>query len=253
MDEFLKYIDAESKVSYESQIALWLYDVMISKNSKIKFEESLITENLIACFNNFLLNEKSKDDFREMIKGNQEVITYFLTKLNNEPWNYVKPVIWSNNVDNQYFIENLTLSHRFEIYIDCKFKNIGIDIGLYYGKDGQHNGECEFGIEIKRDIMSKKTGNLYIEYQERHYVTGDWVYSGIFKNDNTKYFLAGDIDGYWILEKKALIDLYNEIKMNNDSLSNGCRLVGARRGTSLGFIIPKNVADTMSLDINDLI
>ncbi|NRY63828.1 hypothetical protein [Clostridium beijerinckii] len=88
---------------------------------------------------------------------------------------------------------------------------------------------------------------------ERHYVTGPWVYSGIFKSDNTRYFLTGDIDIYWILSKDDLIKLYDKIDSNGGCLINGCRLVKAQRETSLGFIIPKSVADKMSLDINNLI
>ncbi|NRY63829.1 hypothetical protein [Clostridium beijerinckii] len=61
----------------------------------------------------------------EWFDKNQETITNLLKKLNDEPWNYVKPVIWRNNMGNDYVIKNLTLSHRFEIYIDCLFKSEG--------------------------------------------------------------------------------------------------------------------------------
>ena len=81
-------------------------------------------------------------------------------------------------------------------------------MGLYYGKDEQYyKGESELGIEIKRDIKASETGNLYIEYEERLRNRGQWVKSGILKDDNTKYFIIGDIGQYWILSKEQLIQI----------------------------------------------
>ena len=119
------------------------------------------------------------------------------------PWTLVKHVVWNSNLGNEYFIKNLTLSHRFDIYIDCMFKRQRLDIGLYYGRDLQYSGENAEGIEIKRDMMVPKTGNLYIAYEERHCAgASSWVVSDVYKAET-------------------------------------------RRGTSRGFLIPAQVAETM--------
>ena len=158
---FLKKINGQEKLTYESQIALWMYKMYIDQNYQLEYEDLIITEGLINQFNNSLNNEEFKNIFERLINNNKALITLMLRDFKETPWEFVKPVIWSNNVDNDYFIENLTLSHRFEIFIDTKFKNEGVDIGLYYGRSGQHQGECKLGIEIKRDMKSKETGNLY--------------------------------------------------------------------------------------------
>ncbi len=82
---------------------------------------------------------------------------------------------------------------------------------------------------------------------------GKWVASGIFKDDNTRYFLIGEISEFWILRRVELEQLYNTIENNGGRIPNGCRRVEAARGTSLGYIIPKAVANDMSLSIEELV
>lgn len=253
MDKFSRFIDSNIKVPYESQISLWVYTIIKTKNLKIKFDEFIMSEQLIDDFNRDIKDLNFRKNLEKMITNNSKVIQAKLDELINTPWEVIKPVVWNNNLNNEYFIKNLTLSHRFEIYIDCEFKNRGIDIGLYYGRYGQHNGECEAGIEIKRDIKSKETGNLYIEYAERHYNNGPWVDSGIFKKDNTKYFLTGNIEEYYILNKQELKNLYEKVEKSNGKLNDGCKVVMAKRGTSKGFIIPKSVASKLSMSLDELV
>lgn len=149
---------------------------------------------------------------------------------------------------------DLTLSHRFEIYIERQLARRGVNLGLYYGRDQQYTqGENDLGIEIKRDIKSRETGNLYIEYAERLNQDGEWVSSGIFKDDNSNYFLIGDIDEYWIFKRNDLEDLYKAIVNNGGRLHNGCKKVEAIGGTSLGYIIPKSITNNMSLSLDQLV
>lgn len=84
------------------------------------------------------------------------------------------------------------------------FRRHGYDIGLFYGKDQQyHQGETKAGIEIKCDMRLQKTGNVYIEYQERMTNAGEWVDSGILKQDQTKYFLIGTVEEFFILPRET--------------------------------------------------
>ncbi len=146
------------------------------------------------------------------------------------------------------------MSHRFEVYIERVFSDLGIDIGLYYGKEEQYDqGETKLGIEIKRDIKSHETGNIYIEFYERLKVNGNWYPSGILKNDNTRYFLIGDIDKYWILRKSDLIEIYKKLSQGNQEIPKGCRFANAGIGTSKGYLIPKYVADRLNVQLDVLI
>lgn len=251
MDKLLSFIKPQEKVSYESQIALW-YFYNIEYRENIDFENYIMSEPLIYKFNNAIQNQSFKKKFITVLDKNIQEINRLLDIFHAEPWKIIKPVIWRNNLDNVYFIENLTLSHRFEIYIDYLFNNHGIDMGLYYGRDGQHNGETQIGVEIKRDMKLVETGNIYIEYAEKHNANNErWVNSGILKNDNTRYFLIGDINEYYILRKRNLIDIYN--RLIRKQYVHGCKMTGAGRRTSLGFIMSRSIAANITLSIQDVI
>lgn len=247
------FVDVNEKISYEKHIFIFIYIRM--NNSNVKYEDVIFYEELLEDYNKFLEDDRNRSTFIDYLNSNKKVIDSILFKFKQSPWNYVKPVIWKDRDRSQYYITNLTLSHRFEVYIESLFASRGIELGLYYGKDDQYNqGETKLGIEIKRDIKSKETGNLYIEYAERLNSYGEWVDSGIFKEDNTRYFLIGDIDKFWILDKLDLIDLYHEISQSEfNRLENGCRFVKAGRGTSLGYIIPKDVVNQICIEFEDLV
>lgn len=50
MERFLNQINGQTKVPYESQIALWLYDCCC-RQEQIQYEDSIISERLIGRFN----------------------------------------------------------------------------------------------------------------------------------------------------------------------------------------------------------
>jgi len=254
MEEFFRAIDVNGRLSAEQHSLLCLFAVAYD-NSNLKYDDLIIYEDLIIRFNASMSNISARENFKKIVESfDRNEINQFIQNFNAAPWEYEKPVIWGDRQRSQYYIDNLTLSHRYEVFIERQLKQRGINLGLYYGRDEQYNkGENELGIEIKRDIKSRETGNLYIEYAERLNPYGDWVASGIFKDDNTNYFLVGDIDECWILRRCELEALYNEIDRNGGRLRDGCRRVEAARGTSLGFIIPKAVANNMSLNLDELV
>ena len=137
---------------------------------------------------------------------------YFVDNFNKDVTNnkdrYIKRIIWGEDKKTDVEIRRLTDSAKFEEYINEEFKKCGIDIGFYYYKE-QYLGENKFGIEIKNDKVLKNTGNIYIEYQERHRLGEEWNNSGILKEDNSKYWLIGDIDYYLIILKETLVDIFN--------------------------------------------
>lgn len=251
MEYHLLEVNVNHKLSPEQHIYLYLY--ARKHNHDLSYEQLVIDEQLITNYNKTINNLKHRTHFIQYLQANKTYIDAFQARFNTEPWLYAKPIIWGDRVKSAYYIENLTLSHRFEVYIDKMLEQRGITLVLFYSKDEQYNqGENALGIEIKRDIKSWETGNLYIEYAERLNPYGEWVASGIFKKDNTKYFLIGDIGRFHILRKSDLLKIYELIKANGFNEYKGIKLVKARRGTSLGFIIPIEIANKMSLSLDQL-
>lgn len=254
MNAFTSIIDINKKLSPEHHVALHILDQSIKKNDYTKYEDLKITEYLINQFNYYMSQDNVRKRFEKLLHTKSDYIVDLVARFKRQPWLYAKPIIWSDRDKSSYFIDNLVLSHRFEKYIEYLFEQREIDLGLYYGKKEQYyGGENALGIEIKRDIKSWETGNLYIEYAERENTNGPWVSSGIDKIDNTNYFWIGDIGRYHILRKADLRDLHEELKKRPYGLKNGCKFKNATRGTSMGYIIPMKVADTMSLTFDQLV
>lgn len=253
MNKFIHNINSNKRLTAEEHVSLYLYSVYISGNNELKYKKFVITQSLIEKFN--IMNEcrQKRIKFEMYLKEHQIKIDQFINVFNKKPWVHSKPVIWNDREKSSYYIENLTLSHKFEVFIDCIFREKGIDIGLYYDTEGQYNkGESKVGIEIKYDNMSLQTGNLYIEYKEKlNAENKNWVNSGIFKNDNTKYFLIGTPKEFFIMRKSDLLELKE--KISKKDYTGDCKLKKCRRGTSLGFIIPIKEARSISLEVDEVI
>ena len=136
--------------------------------------------------------------------------------------------------------------------IVSEFKQRGIDIGLYYGRDAQYSGESEAGIEIKYDKRSRDTHNFYIEYQERMWRTGPWVDSGILKDDNSRFFLYGTMAGYVIFERETLLYYYDHL-MDGESIPGIILVREQQHQTSKGFILKPEVWQDITLSVEQVI
>jgi len=93
----------------------------------------------------------------------------------------------------------------FEIFIRDWIKdNRGIDIGLHETEYKQLKiGESERGIEIKHDYKFPKTERLFIETEELT-SQGEWIQSGVCKEDNALWYLIGDRNEFWLFNKRNL-------------------------------------------------
>ena len=99
-----------------------------------------------------------------------------------------------------------------EFVADVLEKELSIMLDIYTTKHEQYNiGENKQGIEIKFDDLYKKTGNLYIEIEEKSNPQNqNFVPSGIFRNDNSWLYLIGDYDEIFIFAKTDLKRLQKE-------------------------------------------
>lgn len=79
------------------------------------------------------------------------------------------------------------------------------DIGLYKTKHEQFNiGESKDGVEIKLDRVSQRTKRLSIEVAEKTRIDGEWRPSGIYRNDNTRFYIQGNLIAAWVFRRSHL-------------------------------------------------
>lgn len=248
--------------NWEECLNIFLFVELIINNKTLK-------ELTIKEYQNFQLTDQNVKDFNEFVKlknydkikdwhlQNSEEVQEFKENFGKE---YKKKVeIWSDREKNDYFKKQLQKSQEFEDFLEQLFKDkYGIDLEPFVTSEGQYyKGENNKGIEIKNDMMYKKTGNLYFEYAEKskgeNYI---FIKSGILKDDNSKYFLIGDYDKFWIFRKKRLVEIYYEekerIKKNpNLKSSRGIRFV--KIPTSKGYIFPIIEAEKETISITQLV
>lgn len=245
----IMFIDCERRMSPEEHYYLYKYYLKIS-GTRISYQDFHIEECLVNKYNNLLATDKERIAHQV---NTDPMYWEFVDSFNREPWKYEKPVLWGDREKTSYFIRQLEESHAFEVFIDCLFRNQGVNIGLYYGREGQYHGECGVGIEIKYDRRSRETGNYYIEYQERMHAGDVWVNSGILKEDNTRFYLLGTMEQFVIFRRVDLMEYYNRLVINREKV-NGARLVRENEhGTSKGFILLPEVSSKINLSIDYVI
>ncbi len=267
----IEYIDYQKRLTCEEHIVLWLYSQeFIAKENMDYYKDFQITESIteenMDYYKNFQITESLIEEYnapqnlqrriqiQKLVENNKEELDSFRENYANRIWDFEKPVLWSDRRKKDYYIKQLNASHRFEVYIDDLFRRHGYDIGLFYGKDQQyHQGETKAGIEIKCDMQLQKTGNVYIEYQERMTKAGEWVDSGILKPDQTKYFLIGTMEEFFILPREKLQNYYHRLVKCGEKME-GIELKEERaHQTSKGFIIQRQTAKQDHISIEEVI
>lgn len=195
----------------EETLKIFLYLKLKTSNFynyilKEEYDNFKLTEELIDEFNlNFEYNNSL---VRNWITTYPRVTSFFYSQIF-----YPKVLIWNDRKKNSYYQEKLQLGFNFENYI-CQFfkNNYSFNIETYKTKEGQYNlGESIQGIEIKNDTLISKTGNIYIELQEKKDSSQNiWINSGILKNDNTLFYLIGTEEKFYIFLKTDLLKLYQK-------------------------------------------
>ena len=110
------------------------------------------------------------------------------------------------------------------------FYNLGWSINILASrKSNIEIGESLAGVEIKNDKKMAETGNIYIELEEKA-CTGNFVASGINRQDNSIIWAIGDYNKLYIFVKKVLkylCDHYEKYKFKKIETE-----------TSKGILIP---------------
>ncbi len=118
--------------------------------------------------------------------------------------------------------DSFEIGLEFQDFIIRKLlHNYGIVIQPYSSKKYQFEvGESLQGYEIKYDARStgdcthgycEPTNNVAIEVYEKTNKNNDkWTPSGILRKDNTIYYVIGNYDMCWIIDKMVLIRFYRQ-------------------------------------------
>ncbi len=132
-----------------------------------------------------------------------------------------------------YYEEKLKSGLEFQDFVAVEFSKIGIPITSFSSKKFQINkGENLQGFEIKNDEKFRQTGNFWIELKERTTEEKPYTPSGIFRTDNTRFFVIGDYKGVFLIQKKILRLLSSKYKQIENN-----------RKTSIGFLLPVKDAE----------
>lgn len=127
-----------------------------------------------------------------------------------------------------YYNSKLLSANEFQDFVAVEFAKIGISVTNFSSKLYQiKKGENLQGFEIKHDEMFRKTGNIWIEKQERFSPEKEYVSSGIFRSDNTRFYVIGDYEGVFLMQKKILQHMSAKYKEKENT-----------RLTSRGFLLP---------------
>ncbi len=122
----------------------------------------------------------------------------------------------------QEYEDKLPLGNEYERFIEKKWP-IFFDKNLhpYIGKDEQRKGENREGIEIKLDQIFRRTKRLYIETAEKSDENNErFIPSGIYRYDNTEFFLVGDRKDAYVFDVLVLRKLEQEKPLWMMPLSN---------------------------------
>jgi hypothetical protein len=125
--------------------------------------------------------------------------------------------------------ENLKSGQAFERFVETQLTRFGIILRpCTTYREQIEVGENYFGLEIKNDTKMHDTGNLYIELAEKADDTQThWVPSGIYRQDNSRYYGVGNTREFIVFRKPVLQALHQ---------SEGYHVTS--NPTSQGFLLP---------------
>lgn len=215
-----------NNMTYEDYMNLY-YFIQVQNKVRFKYANFIPTEDDIEKYN------KAVDRFKEVWDKDRSIVEI--------------PVIFKDVKRDDYYIEKLNKAHKFEIFVENAFKECGIDIGFYKDKQNQYKGETKIGLEIKNDMRLKETGNIFIEFRQRLNNNMSWLPSGILKQDNTKWWIIGNENEYYIIHKQDLIKQYNLIK---DKQPYKIKTEVQNGGTGQGFILSREEARKIMITNN---
>jgi hypothetical protein len=232
----------------------FVHKVAIDHIKLAQYQAFELRDTDIDTYNTWIQNGcPQKEDIISWIDKNKIDVDLFYAQFGN----IYKPKLWSDRKKTDYYKEKLQASFEFENYIEGYFRyHYNLELGPYITPEGQYyEGENELGIEIKNDTLIKKYGNIYIEYAEKSNAhNGNFVRSGILKNDKSVYFLIGDKTKFWIFKKARLVEIFKEeYALHNQGLPSTRGIKFKQIPTSMGIAYPVRYAEVEATTIDQLV
>lgn len=131
---------------------------------------------------------------------------------------------------------------RFQDFVvEALTRELGIVIQIFSSQRYQFdNGESVQGWEIKLDSWCTKSGRLSIELAEKSRADIPvWTPSGIFRDDNTLFYVQGNKECFWLFFRKHLRWIFEREEPE----------VHEKRGTIRTFYLPIERADKIGIRI----
>nr|VFK47024.1 MAG: hypothetical protein BECKSD772F_GA0070984_13482 [Candidatus Kentron sp. SD]VFK50083.1 MAG: hypothetical protein BECKSD772E_GA0070983_13382 [Candidatus Kentron sp. SD]VFK81337.1 MAG: hypothetical protein BECKSD772D_GA0070982_13142 [Candidatus Kentron sp. SD] len=109
-------------------------------------------------------------------------------------------------VEKENYERCLESGNQFQDYVvSMLIKHKGIVLSNFSSRLFQWSiGEGYQGFEIKFDAPSERGENLLIETGERRSASGNWVKSGIHRDDNTDIYIIGNYEFFYVFDVKVL-------------------------------------------------
>ena len=100
---------------------------------------------------------------------------------------------------------------EFQDFVGSEFNKWGFYIQLHASRFYQFSkGESVQRVEIKLDDGCVKYNHLSIEVQERKNNMGSWVNSGIYRNDDTVFYVQGNTEVLYMFLRRDLVKWHKE-------------------------------------------
>lgn len=122
-----------------------------------------------------------------------------------------------------------------DFIVDLMLQVLRFPVTIYSSRLYQMTvGEGPAGVEIKHDEKLAQTGNLWIEVAEKARPrAGDYVPSGIYRDDNSWLYIIGNYD---------LVFVFTKVLLQAYAASGRYELRENRTATSKGFLLPEAMA-----------
>lgn len=93
-------------------------------------------------------------------------------------------------------------------------RRLRFDLHFHEGQEQQYTlGESEEGVEIKLDAWCGRTGRLSIEVAEKtRAAQARFVPSGIMRQDNSLWYVQGDLKHCWVFKREALRAFFRDTR-----------------------------------------
>jgi len=115
------------------------------------------------------------------------------------------------NYRKDIYAQRLENGNDYQDFICTKLCQYGIIIQNYCSQKYQTMGENRQGLEIKLDRKFRNTGNLYIEIAEKSDPENEYyAESGIYRDDNSRWYGIGDYQTFYWFFKKQLRQLWEK-------------------------------------------